>query len=289
MRPGSKSRDEDRGGRHSPSRLSTREGGRSTGRLGWRIDARHDKGDDFRVISSSRRDIRMPVTSAKKSSPQHPAPSQGVTDRLQHRRRRDEMLARASRSAGFPTTQAGVAATGRAYVGADTGQRVRIPSIRSYRSFAIVQDPTQRLAVAGDHERLAGRVDPATTALRVGERSASALRRAAGEQGSMRRGRCKPTRSGQTGVSRVHGARGRRPGLPNGMTTTRPVLSYQRLPHGKHISASGITMIASGPSSAASNLLPAELASFVVSERFAFTAAARRSQGGGRAGQVEGQ
>ena len=75
------------------------------------------------------------------------------------------------------------------------------PEHRSYRSFASFQrSRRQRLAVSGDHHAAARPRRRRRHDVRVGERFASALRRAAAAHGEHEKRIGKPTRTGRTGT-----------------------------------------------------------------------------------------
>ena len=153
------------------------------GRLGWRLDADYDNGDDFRVIQFTPPGSGCSVIFGKNVTAAAPGSAQGlyliVSDIAAAR---DELLGRGVKISEVFHDAGGV------YAGPDEPYlfgRLRVsgpdPEHRSYRSFASFSDPdgngwlfqeiTTRLPgrVAGDDD------------LRVGERS--------GERASARRGR----------------------------------------------------------------------------------------------------
>jgi hypothetical protein len=115
---------------------------------------------------------------------------------------RDELLARGVKISEVFHDAGGV------YAGPDEPYlfgRLRVsgpdPEHRSYRSFASFSDPDGNGWLFQEiTTRLAGRVDPATTTFASANDLASTLGAPRPPTGSTRRGRGKPTRTGQTGT-----------------------------------------------------------------------------------------
>src|SRR5271166_3729279 len=155
------------------------------GRLGWRLDADYDNGDDFRVIQFTPPGSGCSVIFGKNVTAAAPGSAQGLYLIVSNiAAARDELLARGVKISEVFHDAGGV------YAGRDEPYlfgRLRVsgpdPEHRSYRSFASFSDPDgngwllQEITV-----RLPGRVAGDTTYTSAGD-LASALRRAAAAHG----------------------------------------------------------------------------------------------------------
>ena len=156
------------------------------GRLGWRLDADYDNGDDFRVIQFTPPGSGSSVIFGKNVTAAAPGSAQGLYLIVSNiAAARDELLAR-----GVKISEVFHDAGG-AYAGPDEPYlfgRLRVsgpdPEHRSYRSFASFSDPDGNGWLFQEiTTRLAGRVDPATTTFASANDLASAFRRAAAAHG----------------------------------------------------------------------------------------------------------
>ena len=156
------------------------------GRLGWRLDADYDNGDDFRVIQFTPPGSGCSVIFGKNVTAAAPGSAQGLYLIVSNiAAARDELLARGVKISEVFHDAGGV------YAGPDEPYlfgRLRVtgpdPEHRSYRSFASFSDPDGNGWLFQEiTTRLAGRVDPATTTFASANDLASALRRAAAAHG----------------------------------------------------------------------------------------------------------
>jgi catechol 2,3-dioxygenase-like lactoylglutathione lyase family enzyme len=156
------------------------------GRLGWRLDADYDNGDDFRVIQFTPPGSGCSVIFGKNVTAAAPGSAQGLYLIVSNiAAARDELLARGVKISEVFHDAGGV------YAGPDEPYlfgRLRVsgldPEHRSYRSFASFNDPDGNGWLFQEiTTRLAGRVDPATTTFASANDLASALRRAAAAHG----------------------------------------------------------------------------------------------------------
>src|SRR5205809_1929380 len=155
------------------------------GRLGWRLDADYDNGNNFRVIQFAPPDSGCSVIFGKNVTAAAPGSAQGlyliVSDIAAAR---DELRGR-----GAEVSE--VFHSDGVYAGKDEPylfDRRRIsgpdPEHGTYRSFASFRDPDSNGWLFQEiTTRLAGRVDPATTTFASANDLASALRRAANAHG----------------------------------------------------------------------------------------------------------
>ena len=155
-------------------------------RLGWRLDADYDNGQDFRVIQFTPPGSGCSVIFGKTVTAAAPGSAQGlylIVSDIQAAR--DELLHR-----GVNISEVFHDAAG-AYTGEDEpylfGRR-RIsgpdPEHRSYRSFASFHDPDGNGWLLQEiTTRLPGRIDPATTSFASVNDLAAALRRAEAAHG----------------------------------------------------------------------------------------------------------
>ena len=186
------------------------------GRLGWRLDADFDNGDDFRVIQFTPPGSGCSVIFGKNVTAAAPGSAQGLYLIVSDiEAARDELRrVAASRSSEVFHDAGGV------YAGTDEPYlfgRLRVsgpdPEHRSYRSFASFRDPDGNGWLFQEiTTRLPGRVDPGDDDLRVGERSGERASACGGRARAARERDRRPTRRELAGlVRRVHGARaGRR-------------------------------------------------------------------------------
>ena len=156
------------------------------GRLGWRLDADYDNGNNFRVIQFAPPDSGCSVIFGKNVTAAAPGSAQGlyliVADIAAAR---DELLGRGVEISEVFHDDAGV------YAGPDEpylfGRRRvsgRDPEHRSYRSFASFRDPDGNGWLFQEiTTRLPGRIDPATTTFASANDLASAFRRAEAAHG----------------------------------------------------------------------------------------------------------
>jgi len=156
------------------------------GKLGWRLDADHDSGKDFRVIQFTPPGSACSIIFGKNVTPAAPGAAQGlylIVSDIQAARK--DLLDR-----GVEISEVFHDATG-VYAGTDEPYlfgRVRVSGPdaehRSYRSFASFTDPDgngwllQEITM-----RLPGRIDPATTTFASSNDLANAMRRASAAHG----------------------------------------------------------------------------------------------------------
>jgi len=156
------------------------------GRLGWRLDADYDNGDDFRVIQFTPPGSGCSVIFGKNVTAAAPGSAQGlylVVSDIEAAR--DELLRRGVEISKVFHDAGGV------YSGTDEPYlfgRLRVggpdPEHRSYRSFASFSDPDgNKWLMQEVTTRLPGRVDPAETAFASANDLASALQRAEAAHG----------------------------------------------------------------------------------------------------------
>jgi catechol 2,3-dioxygenase-like lactoylglutathione lyase family enzyme len=178
------------------------------GRLGWRLDADYDNGDDFRVIQFTPPGSGCSVIFGKNVTAAAPGSAQGlylIVSDIQAAR--DELLVAASRSARCSTTPAActLARTSPTCLGG-SGSAVRIPSIAATARSPRSSDPDGNGWLFQEiTTRLPGRVDPDDD-VRVGGRPVAG---AAARRGRARaaRGADRASRPELAGlVRRVHGA-----------------------------------------------------------------------------------
>jgi catechol 2,3-dioxygenase-like lactoylglutathione lyase family enzyme len=156
------------------------------GRLGWRLDADYDNGNDFRVIQFTPPGSGCSVIFGKNVTAASSGSARGpyliVSDIAAAR---DELLGRGVKISEVFHDAGGV------YAGPDEPYlfgRLRVsgqdPEHRSYRSFASFGDPDGNgWLLQGITTRLAGRIDPAATSFGSASDLVSALRRAAAAHG----------------------------------------------------------------------------------------------------------
>ena len=156
------------------------------GRLGWRLDADYDNGDDFHVIQFTPPGSGCAVIFGKNVTSAAPGSAQGLYLIVSDvEAARGELVAR-----GLKITEVFHDAGG-VYAGTDPPYlfgRLRVsgldPQHRSYRSFASFTDPDGNGWLLQEvTTRLPGRVDRAETAFASVNDLASALRRAAAAHG----------------------------------------------------------------------------------------------------------
>jgi catechol 2,3-dioxygenase-like lactoylglutathione lyase family enzyme len=156
------------------------------GRLGWRLDADYDNGNDFRVIQFTPPGSGCSVIFGKNVTAAAPGSAQGLYMIVSDiEAARAEMLGR-----GVAISEVFHGADG-VYSGPDQPYifgRIRIngpdPEHRSYRSFASFSDPDGNGWLFQEvTTRLPGRIDPAMTTFASATDLASALRRAAAAHG----------------------------------------------------------------------------------------------------------
>jgi catechol 2,3-dioxygenase-like lactoylglutathione lyase family enzyme len=155
-------------------------------RLGWRLDADFDNGDDYRVLQFTPPGSGCSVIFGKNVTAAAPGSVQGlyliVTD---VEAARGELLSR-----GIEVSEVFHGATG-VYAGTDEPYlfgRIRVsgsdPEHGSYRSFASFRDPDGNGWLFQEiTTRLPGRIDPVTTSFASANDLASALRRAEAAHG----------------------------------------------------------------------------------------------------------
>jgi catechol 2,3-dioxygenase-like lactoylglutathione lyase family enzyme len=156
------------------------------GRLGWRLDADFDNGNDFRVIQFTPPGSGCSVIFGKNVTAAVPSSAQGLYLIVSDiKAARDELLGRGVEIGEMFHDAGGV------YAGPDEpylfGRR-RVsgqdPEHRSYRSFASFSDPDGNGWLFQEiTTRLPGRIDPATTTFASPNDLASALRRAEAAHG----------------------------------------------------------------------------------------------------------
>src|ERR1700731_3266966 len=155
-------------------------------KIGWRLDADYDNGNDFRVIQFTPPGSGCSVVFGKNVIAVAPGSAQGLYLIVSNiAAARDELLARGVKISEVFHDAGGV------YAGPDEPYlfgRLRVsgpdPEHRSYRSFASFSDPYGNGWLFQEiTTRLAGRVDPATTTFASANDLASALRRAAAAHG----------------------------------------------------------------------------------------------------------
>jgi catechol 2,3-dioxygenase-like lactoylglutathione lyase family enzyme len=156
------------------------------GKLGWRLDADYDNGDDFRVIQFTPPGSGCSIIFGKNVTAAAPGSAQGLYLIVSNiAAARDELLARGVKISEIFHDAGGV------YAGLDEPYlfgRLRVsgpdPEHRSYRSFASFNDPDGNGWLFQETTtRLAGRLDPATTTFSSANDLANALRRAAAAHG----------------------------------------------------------------------------------------------------------
>jgi catechol 2,3-dioxygenase-like lactoylglutathione lyase family enzyme len=155
-------------------------------RLGWRLDADYDNGNDFRVIQFTPPGSGCSVIFGKNVTSAAPGSAQGLYLIVADiEAARDELLRRGVEPSEVFRDAGGV------YAGPDEpylfGRRRvsgRDPEHRSYRSFASFSDPDGNGWLFQEvTTRLPGRIDPATTAFASANDLASAFRRAEAAHG----------------------------------------------------------------------------------------------------------
>ena len=156
------------------------------GRLGWRLDADYDNGQDFRVLQFTPPGSGCSVIFGKNVTAAAPGSAQGlyliVSDIAAAR---EELLGRGVQISDVFHDAGGV------YAGTDQPYlfgRLRVsgpdPDHRSYRSFASFSDPDGNGWLLQEiTTRLAGRIDPAATSFGSASDLASAFRRAEAAHG----------------------------------------------------------------------------------------------------------
>jgi catechol 2,3-dioxygenase-like lactoylglutathione lyase family enzyme len=156
------------------------------GSLGWRLDADFATGDDYRVIQFTPPGSECSVIFGKNVTAAAPGSAQGLYLIVSDiEAARDELLGRRVEvSEVFHDGGDVHAGTHEPYLFG----RLRVggpdPEHRSYRSFASFRDPDGNGWLFQEvTTRLAGRIDPATTAFASANDLASALRRAAAAHG----------------------------------------------------------------------------------------------------------
>jgi catechol 2,3-dioxygenase-like lactoylglutathione lyase family enzyme len=156
------------------------------GRLGWRLDADYDNGDDFRVIQFTPPGSGCSVIFGKNVTAAAPGSAQGLYLIVSNiAAARDELLARGVKISEVFHDAGGV------YAGPDEPYlfgRLRVsgpdPEHRSYRSFASFSDPDGNGWLLQEiTARLPGRVDAEETTFASSTDIAAALRRAAAAHG----------------------------------------------------------------------------------------------------------
>src|SRR5450432_503798 len=156
------------------------------GRLGWRLDADYDTGDDFRVIQFTPPGSGCSVIFGKNVTAAAPGSAQGLYLIVSDiEAARNELLGRGVEVGDVFHDSGGV------YAGPDEPYlfgRIRVrgqdPEHRSYRSFASFRDPDGNGWLFQEiTARLPGRIDPATTTFASVSDLASAFRRAAAAHG----------------------------------------------------------------------------------------------------------
>jgi catechol 2,3-dioxygenase-like lactoylglutathione lyase family enzyme len=156
------------------------------GRLGWRLDADYDNGNDFRVIQFTPPGSGCSVIFGKNVTAAAPGSAQGLYLIVSDiGAARDELLGRGVEISKVFHDAGGV------YAGPDQPYlfgRLRVigpdPDHRSYRSFASFSDPDGNGWLLQEiTTRLAGRIDSAATSFGSASDLASALRRAEAAHG----------------------------------------------------------------------------------------------------------
>ncbi len=156
------------------------------GRLGWRLDADYDNGNDYRVIQFTPPGSGCSVIFGKNVTAAAPGSAKGlyliVTD---IEAARDELLRRGVEISEVFRDDDGVyAGPDEPYLFGRRRVRGRDPEHRSYRSFASFSDPDGNgWLFQVVTTRLPGRIDAATTAFASANDLASALRRAEAAHG----------------------------------------------------------------------------------------------------------
>ena len=155
-------------------------------RLGWRLDADYDNGNDFRVIQFTPPGSGCSIIFGKNVTAAAPGSAQGLYMIVSDLEAvRNELL-----GLGVAVSEVFHGANG-VYSGPDEPYlfgRIRVsgpdPEHRSYRSFASFHDPDGNGWLFQEiTSRLPGRIDPATTSFASANDLASALRRAAAAHG----------------------------------------------------------------------------------------------------------
>ena len=156
------------------------------GRLGWRLDADFDNGDDFRVIQFTPPGSGCSVIFGKNVTAAAPGSAQGLYLIVSDiEAARDELLGRGvDDQRGVPRRRRRVRRPDQPYLFG----RLRVsgpdPEHRSYRSFASFSDPDGNGWLLQEiTTRLPGRIDSAATSFGSASDLASALRRAAAAHG----------------------------------------------------------------------------------------------------------
>ena len=156
------------------------------GRLGWRLDADYDNGDDFRVIQFTPPGSGCSVIFGKNVTAAAPGSAQGLYLIVSDiEAARDELVGRGVEVSEVFHDAGGV------YAGTDQPYlfgRLRVsgpdPEHRSYRSFVSFSDPDGNGWLLQEvTARLPGRVDADDTTFTSATELASALRRAAAAHG----------------------------------------------------------------------------------------------------------
>ena len=178
------------------------------GRLGWRLDADFDNGDDFRVIQFTPPGSGCSVIFGKNVTAAAPGSAQGLYLIVSDiEAARNELLGRGVEISEVFHDAGGV------YAGTDEpylfGRR-RVsgpdPEHRSYRSFASFQrSRRQRLAAAGDHDAAARSCRRRDDDLRVGERPGERASACGGRPRRAREAHRAARRELARLVRRVHG------------------------------------------------------------------------------------
>jgi catechol 2,3-dioxygenase-like lactoylglutathione lyase family enzyme len=155
------------------------------GRLGWRLDADYDNGDDFRVIQFTPPGSGCSVIFGKNVTAAAPGSAQGlylIVSGIEAAR--DELVAHGVDATEVFHDAGGVCAgTGQPYLFGRLRVSGRDPEHRSYRSFVSFSDPDGNGWLLQEvTTRLPGRVAGGTTYASAGDLS-QALRRAAAAHG----------------------------------------------------------------------------------------------------------
>jgi len=156
------------------------------GRLGWRLDADYDNGDDFRVIQFTPPGAGCSVIFGKNVTAAAPGSAQGLYLIVSDiEAARDELVAHGVDASEVFHDAGGV------YAGTDQPYlfgRLRVsgpdPEHRSYRTFASFSDPDDNGWLLQEiTTRLPGRIDSAATSFSSASDLASALKRAEAAHG----------------------------------------------------------------------------------------------------------
>ncbi len=154
-------------------------------RLGWRLDADYDNGNDFRIIQFTPPGSGCSIIFGKNVTPAAPGSAQGlylIVSDIQASRK--ELLDRGVQISEVFHNEGVYAGTDEPFLFG----RVRVsgpdPEHRSYRSFASFRDPDGNGWLFQEiTTRLAGRIDPAATTFASANDLASAMRRASAAHG----------------------------------------------------------------------------------------------------------